>query len=96
MTELVDPSEIERIVGAKRHPISHIARYVTEEGRIYILHSRECKESGRDLRDCPYSVALDNGCHDSAWRGWRDQPVVVRCYSSLHSGPHLFPYGLPE
>ena len=26
MTDLVDPDEIERIVGARRHPIHHLAR----------------------------------------------------------------------
>jgi hypothetical protein len=39
MTRLVDPSEIERIVGIKRHPLWHYARAVTAERTVYIMHS---------------------------------------------------------
>lgn len=61
MSELVPPEEIEGIVGAERHPFLHIGRAVSAEGRTYILHSQLCVNSGRDLRDCSYSKALDRG-----------------------------------
>ena len=61
MSNLVPPSEIEGIVGAHRHAVSHFGRAVSSEQTVYILHSRECVDSGVDLRDCPFSVALDKG-----------------------------------
>lgn len=61
MSELVDASQIEAIVGARRHPTEHLGRAVPEEQQVYILHSQKCLDSGRDLRECPYSLALDRG-----------------------------------
>jgi hypothetical protein len=71
VTELVDPTEIEQIVGAKRHRVQHLARAVSAEETLYILHSHECKDSGVDLRECPYSIALDLGIDLHRW--WRDR-----------------------
>lgn len=75
MSELVDPEQIEAIVGARRHETVHIGRAVPGEARVYILHSRECVERREDLRDCPYSIALDRGIDErpvsSIWaRRW--------------------------
>lgn len=67
MTDLVDPTEIERIVGARRHPIHHLARAVSSEQTVYILHSQRCKDSGIDLRACEFSLALDNGIREHEW-----------------------------
>ena len=77
MSDLVDPTEIEQIVGAKRHPLRHIGRAVSEEETVYILHSGRCKASGNDLRGCPYSRALDMGIALDVWDEWEDRPVVL-------------------
>lgn len=71
MSDLVDAADIEKIVGAKRHPAVHIGRAVTAEQTVYILHSAECRDSGRDLRECPYSIALDKGIESFyPWTAW--------------------------
>ncbi len=79
MSDLVPGSEIERIVGIERHATEHYGRAVSAEGVVYILHSQQCKDSGVDLRECPFSVALDLGIEDAPpWTGWRrvqDQAV---------------------
>lgn len=79
MSDLVDPTEIETIVGVSRHTTEHWGRAVSAEQTVYILHSQECRDSGIDLRECPYSVALDRGIEDwFPWAGWRrvqDQAV---------------------
>ena len=79
MSDLVDPTEIEAIVGVARHQSEHWGRASSAERTVYILHSRECRESGIDLRECPFSIALDRGIeHAFPWTGWRrvqDRPV---------------------
>ncbi|MCU1677696.1 MAG: hypothetical protein JWM93_2454 [Frankiales bacterium] len=75
MSDLVPTEDIERIVGAKRHPTEHVARAVSAEEQVYLLHSAECLALGRDLRDCPYSLALDEGINDIEWEV--DAPLVV-------------------
>ena len=77
MTELVDQAEIERIVGAHRHPHLHAARAITAEQRVYILHSQTCLDSGADLRECRVSIALDLGITPDMWAESYDIPVVV-------------------
>mgnify|MGYP003608169642 CR=1 FL=1 len=77
MSELEAAGKIEGIVGAKRHPIQHIARAVSAEQRVYVLHSEQCAASGIDLRECAYSVALDEGIDLGEWQGSEDQPVVL-------------------
>lgn len=77
MTNLVPPDIIEEIVGARRHPVQHLARAVSVMQTVYVLHSEKCKASGIDLRDCPYSKALDLGIDPDDWRGSEDRPVVV-------------------
>lgn len=75
MSDLVPASEIERIVGVDRHPTEHWGRAVSDEQTVYILHSAACLASGIDLRQCDYSVALDNGIELTDWAGREDQPV---------------------
>lgn len=77
MSDLVKPSEIEKIVGVERHPVMHFARAVSAENKVYILHSQQCLDSGIDLRKCEYSLALDNGIEPEYWEGFEDQPVPV-------------------
>lgn len=93
MSTLVDPTEIEDIVGAKRHPTQHLGRAVTAERMVYVLHSQECLDSGIDLRDCEYSIALNKGIErvpglskDRPVPGWdkrSDVPVVLMIMDSL-------------
>lgn len=77
MSDLVDPTEIEGVVGVQRHATRHYARAVSAVRTVYILHSQRCKDSGIDLRECLFSQALDNGIDDADWDGWEDQPVRV-------------------
>lgn len=67
MSKLVPREDIERIVGSPREKSNHLARVVSARRTIYILHSQECLDSGIDLRDCPYSVALDKGTSHCHW-----------------------------
>lgn len=75
MTRLENPDRVEAIVGVLRDTEQHIARAVSEEQRVYILHSHECVNSGRDLRLCPYSLALDAGIDPDSWT--QDEPHYV-------------------
>jgi hypothetical protein len=79
MSEHVPAEDIERIVGMERHPTEHWGRAVSAEQTVYIMHSQECRDSATDLRECPFSLALDRGIeHAFPWTGWRrvqDQPV---------------------
>ena len=67
MSDLVPADRIETIVGARRHLIDHIGRAVSAEDTVYILHSHACKDSGIDLRDCAFSLALDDGIDPDEW-----------------------------
>lgn len=78
MTELVSPNKIEQIVGARRHREWHIARAVSAQQKVFILHSQECLAGTPDLRQCAYSVALDQGISAEHWDGLEDRPVRVR------------------
>jgi len=77
MSILEDPKHIENIVGALRHATEHLARAVSAEEHLYILHSTECVQTGIDLRECPYSVALDLGIDKVLWRFEQDRVVVL-------------------
>lgn len=78
MTDKVPSDKIEEIVGVKRHTLAEIGRSVTAEETFYILHSKLCCDRYDDLRDCPFSLALDNyGIDPEIWDEWRDQPVVI-------------------
>lgn len=75
MSKLESTQDIEKIVGAKRHATEHMARAVSAEERLYILHSKECVGTGIDLRECPYSIALDLGIDLYLWEEWQDVPI---------------------
>lgn len=77
MSELVPADQIEAIVGITRQDSEHYARAVSSEQTVYILHSRDCLNSGIDLRDCPFSLALDNGIDLDVWQELQDRPVHV-------------------
>lgn len=72
MTDHVDPTEVETIVRARRHPFRHVGRADGADQRVYVLHSEECRAQFDDLRECPYSRALDNGIDP---REWPDGPT---------------------
>jgi hypothetical protein len=61
MSTLVPAEDIERIVGARRHPTEHLGRAISAQRRTYILHPQSCLDTGIDLRDCSYSRAMDRG-----------------------------------
>ncbi|WP_439030252.1 hypothetical protein [Gordonia terrae] len=78
MTDLVPSAEIERIVGVPRHDTKHLARAVSATQTVFVLHSRECLDSGIDLRVCRYSLALDRGIQEDIWSRHCDTPVEIR------------------
>ncbi|OZC88338.1 hypothetical protein CH282_09420 [Rhodococcus sp. 06-418-1B] len=87
MSDIVPADDIEKIVGAPRHHKHHYGRAVSEEQRMYILHSQRCLATYQDLRQCPYSIAMDRGIDvDYWWLGCEDMPVVLAI-----RGPHLVP-----
>lgn len=67
MTDRVPTADIERVVGVPRHAALHYGRKVVDEQRLYILHSQQCLRAHDDLRDCPYSLALDHGIRPRDW-----------------------------
>lgn len=78
MANLVDPDEIEEIVGTKRHRRAHWGRAVRDDMVFYILHSQNCVEDNPDLRACPFSVALDQGIDLDTWKDLMDRPVLLQ------------------
>lgn len=77
MSNLVPAEQIEQAVGARRHAHQHLGRAVSAEQTVYVLHSQRCKDTGRDLRDCLFSQALDNGIDQDVWSGHEDKAVRV-------------------
>jgi len=77
MSDLVPAEDIELIVGAARGMWTHFGRAVSTERKVYVLHSIECKNSGLDLRECPYSLALDEGIDLDDWTGSEDVAVAL-------------------
>jgi hypothetical protein len=75
MSTRVPSDRIEGIVGAARHETQHYARAVSAEQTVYVLHSFDCLNSGIDLRDCAFSLALDEGIDVDRWT--QDEPVHV-------------------
>lgn len=67
MSDKVDADKIEQIVGVERKMAEHWGKVISSEGRVYILHSRMCQKHYSDLRDCPYSRALDRGIDIDEW-----------------------------
>jgi len=90
MTANVPADQIEEIVGAERHATRHYARAISAEQTVYVLHSEECRALYDDLRDCPWSLALDRGIEEIDWFGREDRAVVVRV-----RGGRLIPAATP-
>ena len=81
MTRLVSPDRIESLVGRVRHATSHYARAVPIDDVVYVLHSWACVDAhrtlGRDLTQCSFSRALDQGIDSAAWEGHELRPERV-------------------
>lgn len=77
MTDRVPADQIERIVGARRRKSAHLARAVSAEKTVYILHPEECIRRQADLRLCAFSLALDRGIEMDDWAPAQDKPVEV-------------------
>ena len=95
MSDLVDPSSIEEIVGVNRHIRRHYARAVSATQTFYILHSQRCLDSGVDLRECRFSVALDRGIRFREWEELQDRPCALGvCQNRLVPivDPHIADY----
>lgn len=75
--ELVDPATIEEIVGVQRDVHNHWGRAVSKDQTVYILHSKSCVDSGKDLRYCYYSKALAEGIRIQDWSAALDRPVKI-------------------
>jgi len=90
MTDLVDRSEIEKLVGARRSPGAHLGRADSEAGTLYILHSQQCVDTGLDLRGCRFSIALDFGISMEDWEGFEDETVGLLVFED-----RLMPVRLP-
>ena len=78
MSARVPADQIEQIVGVERHATRHYARAVSAEQVVYILHPDECRAMYDDLRDCPWSLALDRGIDERDWSGHEDTAVIAR------------------
>ncbi len=77
MSEVQEPAVVRAVVGADRREGEHVGRVVSEEERVYVLHSERCIASGIDLRVCAFSAALDRGIDAAVWREHMDVPVVL-------------------
>lgn len=75
MTDIVPAEDIQRIVGTYRREHLHVARAVSADQRVYILHSKACLSIRPDLRECPWSLALDEGIDLDEWV--EDVPLTV-------------------
>lgn len=78
MTELIDPTEVERLVNARRHPTEHIGLANSHDGKTYLLHSKQCLDSGIDLRTCEFAYAQDAGIDMAVWEDRQDHPYILR------------------
>lgn len=88
MSDLVPNHKIEQIVGVPRHSRIHYGRAVSSEQTMYVLHSKNCLEDNLDLRECVFSVALDNGLDMDKWEDYQDMAVVLSIVDdSLWPGP---------
>ena len=93
MTRQESGASIEQKLGMKRDPVEHLAIAVSAEQRVYILHSQQCVDTHPDLRECPFSVALDLGIDEEAWGFHEDVPVLL---SICPDNDDLLPNALPE
>ena len=89
MTYLVPAETIEKIIGLPRMNSSHLGKLSSLTDMVYVMHSHECLDSGVDLRECEYSLALDKGLDMGVWYRLWDQVVVLEIEDGL-----LYPKGV--
>lgn len=77
MANLVPADQIEALVSARRHSVKHLGRHDTATDTIYILHSEQCRAQTDDLRDCAFSIALDDGVDEDDWDAYHDRPIAL-------------------
>lgn len=82
VADRVPAVDIEQIVGAPRHEWVHFGRADSLQGRFFLLHSRRCVATNSDLRECPFSQALDRGIYPGPADLDRTVPVGIR-YGNL-------------
>ena len=81
MSDLVDSSSIEAIVGTSRHATAHYGRAISAEQVVFILHSQACLDARADLRTCAFSRALDRGIDPARFP--EDTPVRLALQAGL-------------
>lgn len=81
MIRRVSPDIIEDVVGAKRHPLNHIGRAISDT--FFILHSQECFNSDAILC-CEFSEALSCRPSDDVWDMAVSAPVTLGTTSDGH------------
>lgn len=54
----VDPQAIVKIFGRERDISMHLGRIELANGQLAIMHSQLCIDSGRDLLECPFTLAI--------------------------------------
>jgi len=70
-------------------------RVLSAEQTVYILHPQACLDSGIDLRNCRFSLALDNGIDLDEWT--EDVALIVDVVGAFEQtrlkplGPTLWP-----
>lgn len=77
MSKKVDPSAIEKIVGAPRNRKAHFGKLMSDEDRMYIMHSHECVRDNEDLRQCKFSLAMDRNMPEAIWNKYADKTVLL-------------------
>lgn len=75
MIQRVPTDEVEGIVGSERDDEHHLARAVSADEMVYILHSRQCQDQHPYLEHCSYSLALAEGIYPGEWP--LDETVLV-------------------
>ena len=78
------------IVGCDRDSVLHISRADSSRQVVTLLHSEACLSHFEDLRECPFSEALDQGISLKDWGEYRDRPIV----SEIDPNGTLVPFPL--
>lgn len=91
MTECVTWEQMQEVFGIPRLDHVHVAKAVSDEQVLYILHSQDCLDRTEDLRTCPYAEAQNQGVDEAAWEPYLDKIVVVALMQNW-TGPRPSPF----
>lgn len=75
--KVVPSDEIEEIVGCLRFKDKHVGYVMSSRKTVYVMHSHYCRDSNVDLRQCKYSLAIEDGIDEEVWSGHMDKPMFV-------------------